>query len=182
MPFEFMREQLGDPRRRFGGLKRQHAAAVVVEREADIAPRHRQPLHRIEAGGIFRPRAAHELAPCRDLVEQALDADSGSGWKRGRTFGDFFAMVDLDPPTVGAPGPAFESQPRDARDRRQRFAAEAEAGHLVDGIPGQLRRGVPLEREPHFVRAHSAAVVGDLNSFRSATAKADRDVACASVE
>ena len=52
-------------------------AAVVIEREADVAPRHREALHRVEAGGIFGARRAQELAPRRDLVEQALDADRG---------------------------------------------------------------------------------------------------------
>ena len=35
---------------------------VMIERKADVAPRHRQALHGIEAGGIFGPWRAKESA------------------------------------------------------------------------------------------------------------------------
>ena len=132
----------------------------MVEREADVAARHRQPLHRVEAGGIFGARAAQELAPRGDLVEQPFDADPRAGRKRGRPLAHRLAMIDLDPPAVGAAHAAFERQPRHAGDRRQRLAAEAEAGDPVDRVVGQLRGRVALEREAHFVGRHAAAVVG----------------------
>ena len=52
--------------------------AVMLEREADLRPRHRQPLHDIEAGGIFAARRAQELAPRRHLGEQLLDRSRAS--------------------------------------------------------------------------------------------------------
>ena len=81
---ELVGQQLGDARRRLGGLQRQDPPAVMIEGEADIAPRHRQPLHRIEAGGIFGARRAQELAPRGHLVEQPLDPDPGARRQRGR--------------------------------------------------------------------------------------------------
>ena len=44
--------------------------AVMLEREADIGPRHGEPLHDIDAGGIFAALGAQELAPRRHLREQ----------------------------------------------------------------------------------------------------------------
>src|SRR5438128_1954579 len=60
----------------------------MIERKADVAPRHRQALHGIEAGGIFGPWRAKELPPGRNLVEQTFDPDPRARWKRGGTFLD----------------------------------------------------------------------------------------------
>src|SRR4051812_34304103 len=98
----------------------------MVEREADVAPRHGQALHDIEAGAIFGPWRAQELAPGGHLVEQAFDPNSRAGWKRRRTFALWSTMIDDDLPTVLAGNPAFDGNPSDACDRRQRFAAKAE--------------------------------------------------------
>ena len=67
----------------------------MIEREGDIAPSHRQPLHRIEAGCIFGARAAQEFAPSRHLVEQALDTDAGARRECGWSLSHRLAMVDL---------------------------------------------------------------------------------------
>ena len=85
-----------------GRLDRQAAAAVMIEAEGDVGPGHRQPLHRVEAGGIFGARAAQELAPRRHLVEQPFDPHPRAGRKRRRPLARLGAMIDLDPPAVGA--------------------------------------------------------------------------------
>ena len=41
---------------------------------------------------------------------------------------------------------------------------------------------MPFKREAHFIRSHSAAVVGNLDSLSAATDKGNRDVRCAGVQ
>ena len=107
---ELVREQLGDARRRFGRLKRQDAPAVMVEREADIAARHRQPLHRVEAGGIFGARASAGTcgapAPCRTAPRPGFACPGGSA---AGPSPDQLAMIDLDSPAVGTRAPGFRA-------------------------------------------------------------------------
>ena len=179
---ELVAEQLGDPRRSIGGLERQDSPAVMIEREPDVAPRHRQPLHRVEAGGIFGARAAQELAAGGHLVEQPLDPDPRAGRKRGRPLPRPLAMIDLDSPAVGAAHAALQRQPRHAGDRGQRLAAEAEAGDPVDRVVRQLRRRMPLQREAHLVRAHPGTVVGDLDQLEPAGVKPHRDLFAPGIE
>jgi hypothetical protein len=154
----------------------------MVEREADVAARQREPLHGVEARGIFRARRAEEFPSGGHLVEEALDLDSASGRERRGPLACLAAMVDLDSPAIRAANTAFERQPRHACDRRQRFAAEAEAGDAVDRVLRQLGRGVTLEREAHLVRAHPAAVVAHFNELESARGKAHGQLSRAGIE
>ena len=110
----------------------------MIEREADIAARHGEALHGIEAGGILRPRGAQELAPRRDLVEQPFDANSRAGRQGCRPLAGLRAVIHLDSPAVGTPQPAFQCQPGHAGDRGQRLAAKAEARHPIDRVLRQL--------------------------------------------
>src|SRR5206468_373153 len=136
---ELVAEQLGNPGGSIARLERQDAPAVMVEREPDIASGHRQSLHRVEAGRIFGPWAAQELAAGWHLVEQALDADSRAGRERGRPFSHTGAMIDFDPPAVGPARAALQGQTGYAGDRGQRLSAEAEAGNPVDPFVRPLR-------------------------------------------
>ena len=154
----------------------------MIEREGDVTARHREALHRVEAGGIFGARRAEELAPRRDLVEQPLDPGPGARRKRRRPLARRNAMVDLDPPTVRSAHPAFERQPRDAGYRGQRLATEAEAGHLVDRVSRKLRRRVAFERQAHLVRLHPAAVVGDLDPLETPGREPNGDLRRTGVE
>ena len=163
MTLQLVRQKLSHTRRRFGGLQREDPAALMVERERHVAASHRQPFHRVEARCIFGARRAQELAARRHLLEQPFDADARARRQGSRAFPARFTMIDFDPPAVRSPHPAFEHQPRDARNRRQRLAAEAEARHPIDGFVRQFRCGVPLKGEPHLVPRHSAAVVSDLD-------------------
>src|SRR3546814_4175095 len=43
-------------------LNVEHAAYVMLNREADVGARHGEPPHDVEAGGIFALRAAQKLA------------------------------------------------------------------------------------------------------------------------
>src|SRR5690348_15280628 len=104
----------------------------MVERERNVASRHRQALHRIEAGGILGARTAQELAAGRYPIEGPLDRDPRSRRKCSRPLPRQFAVIDFDPPAIRSPHAAFDLEPRDAGYRRERFAAETEARHLVD--------------------------------------------------
>ena len=114
VPVELGAQQRRDPRRRARRLQRQDPPPVMVEAEGDIAARHRQPLHRVEAGRIFGARAAQELAPRRHLVEQA--PRPGPACRAASAAGpspDAGAMVDLDPPAVAHPLVRLSSVSRD---------------------------------------------------------------------
>ncbi len=156
-------------------LHREHAPSVMLDREGDVGPRHRQPLHDIEAGAIFGARRAQELAARRHAGEQLLDAHARAGRQRGRALGDQLAIVDGARPAVGTAQPALDRQPRDAGDRRQRFAAKTQRRDGFDRIVGQFGGGVTLERERHIGRIHAAAVVDDLDQFGAAGGKPDGD-------
>src|SRR5437763_4006908 len=142
MAVELMAQELGDPGRCVSRLEREDAPAVMIEREADIAPRHRQALHGVEAGGIFGARRAQEFPAGRNLVEQPFDADSGPRGERRRLLPYKLAVVDLDSPAIRISDTALEPQAGHAGDRRQRLATETEAGHPVDRVLGQLRGGM----------------------------------------
>ena len=182
MAVELVGEQLGDAHRRLGGRKRQDSAAIMVEREADVAARHREALHGIEAGRIFGTRAAQELAARGHLVEQALDPDASAGRKRSRPLPRRLPVIHLDSPAVRPASPAFERQPRDACDRWQGLAPEAEARNLIDRLARQLGGRVPLERQAHLVRRHSGPVVGHFDQLQPARAQPDGDLIRAGVE
>ena len=182
VPVELVREDCGNARGRRARLKSQHAPAVVVETEGDIAARHGQALHRIETGRIFGPSTAQELGTRRHLVEQPFDANPGARRKRRRSLPRRLAMIDGDAPAVRAPDPAFDGQPRHAGDRRQRLAAKAEAGDPVDRVARQLGGRMPLERKAHFLRPHSRAVVGNLDQLEPAGRQPDRDLRRTGVE
>ncbi len=58
----------------------------------------------------------------------------------------------------------FQQQPRNRRDRRQRFAAKSQRRNREQIVRGaQLRRGVALERQQRVVVSHAAAVVDHAN-------------------
>ena len=175
--------QRRDPGRAvLAGLDRQGAAAVMLEGEADVRPRHGEPLHDIEAGAIFAALGAQELAPGGNPGEQLLDGDAGAGRQRRRPLPRELAVVDDPRPAVGAANPALDRHPGDAGDRRQRLAAEAQGGDVLDRVARQLRGGVTFERQRDFRRRHAAAVVGDLDPLQSAPRQSDRDSRRAGVD
>ena len=168
-------QQLGYPLRRRRGLKGQDAAAVVVEDERDVAPRHGQALHSVETCRIFRTRTAQKFPSCRYLVEQPFDPDASSGRQGSGPLTHRRPMIDLGPPAVRASNPAFQREPRNAGDRGQRFSTKAEARDAIENLIRQLRRRMPLQCEAHFVGRHAATVVGDFDQFEPARREPDSD-------
>ena len=141
----------------------------MIEREGNVRARHRQSLHHILARGVFAAGRAEELAPRRDLAEQVLDPNAGAGRQGRWPFGNGLAVVDDPfPARIRASRTAFQREARDAGDAGQSFAAEPQRHDLLDRLVGQLRRGVPFQRETHLVRRHAAAVVGDLEACQPA--------------
>ena len=154
----------------------------MIEREADVASRHREALHGIEAGRIFGTRAPQELAAGRYLVEQSLDPQPRAGRECCGPLARRHAMIDVDSPAVGAANPALERQARDARDGRKRLAAKAEAGYAVNRVRGKLRCRVALEREPHLARRHPRAIVRDFDQLETTRTEPDADLIRACIE
>src|SRR5258708_2184700 len=117
VPVKLMGQEFRNPCWCYSRLKGEDPAAVVLEREADIASRHRKSFHGVEAGSIFSARRPQEFAPRGHFVEQPLDANLGSGRKGRGPFCGALAVIDLDSPAVRTTYPAFERQPRYACDR-----------------------------------------------------------------
>ena len=153
----------------------ERAAPVVLDDETDIGPRHREPLHHVEASRIFAARAAQEFAAGGNAREQIFNDDAGAVRQRGRAFGDHDAIVDDAPPAVAARDPAFERQPRDAGDRRQSFAAKAQRRDILDRVIGQLGCRMAFERQRHVGGGHAAAVILDLEPRNSTVSDSHRD-------
>jgi hypothetical protein len=182
----FRQRAVGQRRHPFGArLPRRHgqrAAAVMLQREAHVRPRHRQAFHHIDAGGIFGAGGAEELAPGGHLREQPFHADARAGREGGGAFVDQLAIVDHPPPAVAPPHPAFDREGRHAGDRRQRLAAKAQRRHRLDGVVRQLGRGMAFEREGDLVARHAAAVVGHLDPRGPALRQCDGDARGACVD
>jgi hypothetical protein len=143
-------------------------------------PRHGQPLYDVDAGGIFGARRAQELAPGGHALEQRLHLDARAGRQRGGPLLHQHAIVDDSPPAVAPTHPTFDREPRDARDRGQRFAAKTERFDRFDGAIhqqafGQLGGGVALQRKGDVVGSHPAAVVGHLDRRQPAFAQRHGD-------
>ncbi len=134
----------------------------MLDGDAHVGTRHRQPPHDIQAGGIFATRAAQEFAPRGDTREQILDDHTRSFGERRGPFADQRAIVDDAPPAVAVRRPAFQRQPRDARDRRQSLSPESQCRHRLDRFVGELRRRVAFKRERHVGGGHAATVILDL--------------------
>ena len=115
---QFARDQLGNAsRERLPALHRQHAAAIVFEREAHFGPGHGKAAHNIEASSVFAAWRAEELAPRRDLAEQVLDPDARARWQGGGTVSHLLAVVDnLLPSAIGPAHPAFHGKTGNAGD------------------------------------------------------------------
>ncbi len=80
-------------------------------------------------------------------------------------------------------GAGLEIEARDGRDRRERFAAEAErrdGKQIVGGA--ELRSGVALEGEQRVVAYHAAAVVHDADELAAAAFDLDADAGGAGIE
>ena len=75
-------------------------------------------------------------------------------------------MIDLDAPAVRSADPAVEREMDNARNRREGLAAKAEARYPVEKVVGQLGRRVTLQREPHVIRRHPAAVIRNFDEFQ----------------
>ena len=154
----------------------------MLDREADLGPRHRKAPNHVETGGIFGSRAAQELTPGGDALEQSLHPHPRAGGQRGGAFLDQRAVVDDSAPPLAAAHPAFEGEARNAGDRGQRFAAKTERCDAFDRARfpqrfGQFRRGVAFERQGHALGIHATAVVDHLDPVDPARREPHRNPA-----
>ncbi len=160
----------------------EHAAPVVLDGEADVGPRHREPLHDVEARGIFAAPAAQEFTPRGHAREQIFDHHARTFGERRGPFGNHRAIVDDTLPAFAARDAAFERQPRDARDRGQSLAAKPERRDLLDRIVGQFRRRMAFERERHVGRGHPAPVILDFEARNPALGDSHRNASRTGVD
>ena len=174
---QLARHQLRHACRQFlARLDGKGAASVMFQHEADVGPGHGQAAHHVQAGGIFAASAAQELAPRRNLAEQVFHADTGSGWQRGWPFLHHDAVIDHAPPAfTGIAGSAFQRQPGNAGDGRQRFTAKAQGRDHLDMFVRQLGRGVAFQRQGHLRRVHPAAVVRHFDTGQPTLGQLDGD-------
>ena len=154
----------------------------MLEGKADVGPGHRQPLHGVEAGGIFGARRAQEFAPRRNLVEQPSTrtrVPGGSAAGPSPTFAPW--SISIRQPSL--------PRGRLSRVSRDTLAIEGSASprkpKLVTSSiasSGKLGGGVALQRQAHLRRLHSVAVVGHLDQLEPARRKPNRDRSRAGIE
>ena len=78
--------------------------------------------------------------------------------------------------------PRRDRQPRYRADRRQRLAAKAERADGDEIVVGELRGGVPLDREREIGARHALAVVGHADEPPAAAVGEHVDAAGAGIE
>ncbi len=176
-------EQRGKARRQaVRRIRREQPPPAVAQVERDRRRRHRQPPDDVDARREFGALRFQELAPRRNLREQAVDRHPRPRRQRGGAVRHHPAMVDHQRPAVAGRRPAGQRQRRDAGDRRQRLAAKAERGDRRQVAVGQLRRRVALDRQPQLVGVHAAAVVDHRQMIDPAGVELDRDPRRAGVD
>ena len=149
--------------------------AVVRDPQLHLGPGQRelaQPFLDVPELGAL---GAQELAPRRDVVEQVADLDGGPARVRPRHRRRDPATVDLD--GVGVLvllPPRGDAEAAHRSDRRQRFAAKAEAGDALQVLQrGDLAGGVARHRQRQFVRRDAAPVVADADQAGAALLQVD---------
>ena len=167
---------------RFAALDCDCLAPLMLQCETDIGSRHRQSPDNVGAGGIFAARASEKFASGRDIAEKLLDPHLRTRRDRSRPLVGQLAMVDDPRPAIFASHAAFDRHPRDAGDRRKRFAAETHGGHQLDRFIRQFRGRVTFQRQRNVIAAHPATIVGDLNQVESALIETDVDLAGTGVD
>ena len=160
----------------------QDTPPVMLQRESDIGPRHRQPTDRIETRGIFRAGRAQEFAPGGHAREQVLDHDPGAGRHGGGAVAQHLAIVDHPAPAVAPRRSALDRDSRDTGDRGQSFAPKSEGCDRFDRLVGQLGGAVPLQRQRHVLGRHTTSVVGHLDPADAALPDRHRDPGRARVD
>src|SRR5262249_42130634 len=124
-----------------------------------------------------------EALPRRRVEEEARHRDRGAAAARDRRRRFETPRYRPEPRAGAIVGRCLELELRDARDRGERLAAEAEAPDAdeVGGV-ADLGGGVPLEREARVVGLHAAAVIGDTDAREAAVIDRDLDARGAGVE
>ena len=165
-------------RRLILSLHRKRAPPVMLDRKANVGPRHRKTFYDIDASGIFAARRAEELAARRDFFEQPFDQDTRPRGERMRAFIDQRAIIDHAHPALAARDPAFDRHPRDAGNRGQGLAAKTHRRHGFDGVGRQFRCGVAFESQSDVARSHAAAIITDFNAVGATRREPHVDPRC----
>jgi hypothetical protein len=159
-------------------------AAVVPEREGDVAARQRGAAERLVAMAELGGFAAQELAARRRIEIEVLHRDAGSLRARRRLDLARRGAFGGDACTVRRVAPAArDRQARNRGNRGERLAAKAHARHAFQVLQAaDLAGGVPGEGEREILARDALAVVLDLDAARAALVQRDRDGARARVE
>ena len=161
----------------------QARALAGRQREADIRVRHGEALHDLGDGHVLGALRLQELEARRHAGEQIAHLDARAGIAGRRLHLALGAAIDGEREGLRRPARARQDRElRDRADRRQRLAAKAERADGEQIFLGQLRGGMPLDRQQQIVRRHAAAVVGDADQRQPARRGDDLDLAGAGVE
>ena len=171
------------PRRRIGQRRQvQQAAAIMFDHKTHLRPRHGQPADMIKAGRKLRPRRFQELAPGRDVSEQAVDARHSPRRRAGRAVVNDAAIVHHQPPPLAAFEPAGQRQPGDRADGRQRLPAKSHGLNGLQIFVRQFRRGVAFNGEPQLIGCHAEPIVSHFQTVDAAVHQDDADAPRAGVQ
>ncbi len=158
-------------------------AAVALQADGDMRRGQRQAAHGDHRLLGLDPRRFQEFAPRRGGEEQVGDDHARAGRTGGRGHFGVEPPRDADRVRVRRARRARgDGEPRGGADRRQRLAAEAEGTDGDQVVAGELRGGVPLDRERQRLGVHAGTVVRDLDPFDAAGGERDRDPARPGVE
>ena len=165
------RQRAGLPGRRRPGVA---AAAVDPEGEADSGVRQCDASPGIQAVRRLGPVRLQELAPCRRTRVEIQDFDRRAPGAGGRFDARRCAVEHVGVWFVG--GPAGDPHARHRRDRRQRFATEAERFDAFEFRERtDLAGGMALQRQCEFVCRNAATVVGHQDAAYAALLDAQFD-------
>jgi hypothetical protein len=159
-------------------------AAVVLQGEGDVRARERDAPEGFLAVAELGLLGAQEFLARRRIEIEVFDQHRRPG--RARRGGRRACVAAFGADAGCVPGfflPAGDREARHGRDRGERLAAKAHAGHALQVFQRlDLARGVARERERQLVPVEARAVVVHLHALRAALVERHLDLGGARVE
>jgi len=185
---EFLTKYLGHPCQGAGLVARclddAHRSPIVAEAELDAFARQRQRFEQVVDMREFRALGAEEFPSRRHVVEKIAYLDAGALRVLRRPCLAQLATVHFQPEGgVGATLAGRQRHPGHRRHRRQCFAAEAHAGHVLEVVEtADLAGGVRGHGKLEFVVGDPAAVIAHADKLGATLLDVDLDAQGAGVK